>query len=89
VIDTASSTVIGSPIPVGTEPFALGVFIRPAAGCRYQPPCLPTCPPGEHLTSNHGVLACVLYPVPRCPAGTHPVLRNERLMCVCDSLKCN
>jgi YVTN family beta-propeller protein len=30
VIDTATNTVIGSPIPVGIFPHAFGVFIQPA-----------------------------------------------------------
>ncbi len=30
VIDTATNTVIGSPIPVGDQPVAFGLFIQPA-----------------------------------------------------------
>jgi hypothetical protein len=31
VIDTATNTVIGAPIPVGLNPAAFGLFIGPAA----------------------------------------------------------
>ena len=35
VIDTATDTVIGSPIPVGSNPIAFGLFIQPKIPMRF------------------------------------------------------
>jgi hypothetical protein len=37
VIDTATNTVIGSPITVGHSAFAFGLFIQPLPAQRSQP----------------------------------------------------
>src|SRR5262249_13188841 len=60
VISTGTNTVIGSPIPVGSQPLALGVFIQPAqpapkfAGTPGQSNCIGVS--GAALTRQYGGL---------------------------------